>query len=104
MGKNILWQENNTLMMFIYVPQCFLLYINVLPPSLTVYTYSVKYPKLFALGGCAKPSIAEPYIGVPKIEAQAKTIAKNLEVVVKGTGKVPIKSFNGYKLTITVTR
>jgi NADH dehydrogenase FAD-containing subunit len=42
---------------------------------------SVAYPKLFALGGCAKLATPEPYIGVPKIEAQAKTIAKNIKAI-----------------------
>ena len=39
-------------------------------------------PQVFAIGGCA--SIKEPWLGVPKMEAQAKTVAANLALTVAG--------------------
>jgi hypothetical protein len=50
---------------------------------------SNSYPKLFALGGCAKFVVKESYLGVPKMEAQAKTISFNIRASIKGT-KVPV--------------
>mmetsp|Transcript_26233 Transcript_26233/g.34124 ORF Transcript_26233/g.34124 Transcript_26233/m.34124 type:complete len:342 (-) Transcript_26233:90-1115(-) len=49
---------------------------------------SKAYPKLFALGGCAKLAVKESFLGAAKIEEQAKSLVKNIKALIQGNTKV----------------
>jgi hypothetical protein len=52
---------------------------------LSTATTRVVSHRTFALGGCAKLHTKESYLGVPKIEAQAATVARNIRASMNGT-------------------